>query len=150
MDSEIHMLSQEVIIASGSLIAWGMVLHYLIDWPFQNSWIAAHKTNWTHQSAYIHALAHGAIQLLVFPWWAALIIGITHFIIDLRWVVDRWSKLIRQIQPVEESPEVYAPGGKRPEVPAMPVDIGQNIRIWNDQTWHIAVIALMALMVTLT
>lgn len=52
-----------------------------------------------HPAAYIHAGMHGAAQLLVFPWWGALAIGVAHFFIDMRWPVVAWSKLIRQTQP---------------------------------------------------
>jgi hypothetical protein len=84
-----------------------------------------------HPAAYAHAALHGAAQLLIFPWPAALAIGITHLLIDTRWPVAAWSKLIRQTQP---DPTRF---------PVM--DIGADVRIWADQVWHIGVIALLAL-----
>lgn len=75
---------------------------------------------------------HGAAQLLVFPWWAAALIGATHLLIDTRVPVAWWSKLIRQTQP-------------DPVTPLPLVDIGTEVRILADQVWHIGVVAIMAL-----
>lgn len=84
-----------------------------------------------HPAAYIHAGMHGVAQLLVFPWWAALAIGVTHLLIDTRTPVVWWSRLIRQTQPKSDR---Y-------------LDIGAEVRVWSDQVWHIAVVALAALVV---
>jgi len=95
-----------------------------------------------HPAAYIHAGMHGAAQLLVFPWWAALAIGVTHLLIDTRIPVAWWSKLIRQTQPSGEQAVTWS--DPRP-LPVM--DIGADVRIWADQVWHIGVIALVSLAV---
>lgn len=136
--------------AATDLLIWGIVVHLLIDWLGQNEWIAVNKakrrfstwrrynfgvsTVWwdRHPAAYIHAAMHGAAQLLVFPWWAALAIGVTHLLIDTRVPVAWWSKLIRQTQP---DPSRF---------PVM--DIGADVRIWADQVWHIGVVAAVALL----
>jgi len=133
------------------LLIWGIVVHLVIDWLAQNEWIASYKAkrryfsayrpcHWwdRHPAAYVHAGLHGAAQLLVFPWPAALAIGITHLLIDTRVPVIWWSKLIRQTQPQARS---------YPLTDLM--DIGAEVRIWADQVWHIAVIALAALAVSL-
>jgi hypothetical protein len=141
-----------------SLLLWGLVVHLVVDWLGQNEWMAVNKMKrhtwlvpgdgilrapsrmhevsywwWRHPAAYVHAGLHGAAQLLVFPWYGALAIGITHLIIDTRWPVQAWSRLIRQTQP---DPSRF---------PLM--DIGAEVRIWNDQVWHIGVIAALALLV---
>jgi hypothetical protein len=143
------------------LLIWGIVVHLVIDWLGQNEWIAVNKAKrrqrwlngrkllevgggapithtqidsawWDrHPAAYVHAGMHGAAQLLVFPWPAALAIGVTHLLIDTRVPVAWWSRLIRQTQP---NPNL---------IPVM--DIGADVRIWADQVWHIGVIALVAL-----
>jgi hypothetical protein len=145
------------------LLIWGIVVHLVIDWLGQNEWMAVNKMKrrlrmpgaliWSkadeatypggqrtegpwwdrHPAGYVHAGLHGAAQLLVFPWYGALAIGVTHLIIDTRWPVQAWSKLIRQTQP---DPTRF---------PLM--DIGAEVRIWADQVWHIGVIALLALVV---
>lgn len=146
------------------LLIWGIVVHLVVDWLGQNEWMAVNKMKrrsrvvqvpsevsltgerysvpmrvdgpwWDrHPAAYVHAGLHGAAQLLVFPWYGALAIGVTHLIIDTRWPVQAWSKLIRQTQP---DPSRF---------PLM--DLGADVRIWADQVWHIGVIALLALAVT--
>lgn len=73
-------------------------------------------------------------NFFVFPWWAALAIGVTHLLIDTRVPVAWWSKLIRQTQP---DPSRF---------PVM--DIGADVRIWADQVWHIGVIAALSLAAT--
>ena len=115
-------------------------------WVYDSHW-------WDrHPAAYVHAGMHGAAQLLVFPWWAALAIGITHLLIDTRVPVAWWSKLIRQTQPegahlrlalYEADDDPKAPTFKGGPV----FDIGADVRIWADQVWHIGVIALLALLV---
>ena len=103
-----------------------------------------------HPAAYVHAGMHGAAQLLVFPWPAALAIGVTHLLIDTRVPVAWWSRLIRQTQPKLHLAKGFAPGARGKynvvaEIPASVMDIGADVRIWADQVWHIAVIALLAL-----
>lgn len=137
-------------------LIWGIVVHLVIDWLAQNEWMAVNKakrreywkqmqgggehgpfTRWwdRHPAAYVHAGLHGAAQLLVFPWPAALAIGVTHLLIDTRAPVAWWSKLIGQTQPT-------------PATPSPLMDIGAVVRIWADQVWHIGVIAVLALVVS--
>jgi len=121
-----------------TLILFGWLLHWFADWYLQNDWMACHKasrrklhaeypTAWwdRHPAAYVHAGIHTVIQLLIFPWWAALIIGFLHLIIDCRWILDRWGQLMHQ---TNEGP------------------IAIHISIWRDQIAHLMVIALVAVM----
>lgn len=141
--------------AAATLVVWGAVIHLLVDWLAQNEWIAVNKakravvtfgnpdeerTLWwlRHPAAYVHAGMHGAAQLLIFPWWAALFIGVTHLLIDTRKPVAWWSRLIRQTQPAQVQM------GLDPRV----MDIGSDVRIWADQVWHLGVIAGIALVVS--
>lgn len=159
------------------LLIWGVVVHLVIDWLAQNEWMAVNKAKrrvpvwgdrgigvagprwWDrHPAAYVHAGLHAAAQLLVFPWPAALAIGVTHLLIDTREPVEWWSKLIRQTQPAEVPHAlVYMAKAGEHEIrhvedaPAgSPVlmDLGAEVRIWVDQVWHVAVIALAALAVS--
>jgi hypothetical protein len=163
-----------------------MVLHLVVDWLGQNDWIAVNKVNLRHPAGWVHGLMHGAVQLLVFPWWAALAIGACHVAIDTRRPVAWWSRLIRQTQPRAlraVSPDAASPEGRpykmdfdgfawqiqsapRDRTEALeqqlddlrrdmvewtvPVyDLGTEVRIWSDQVWHIATVALAAVLVTL-
>jgi hypothetical protein len=145
--------------AATDLLIWGIVIHLAIDWLGQNEWMAVNKAKrrdlhlWTpdgpvtrwwdrHPAACIHAGMHGAAQLLIFPWWAALAIGVTHLLIDTRVPVAWWSRLIRQTQPSGEQ----AVSWQDPH-PLPVMDIGADVRIWADQVWHIGVVAIAALLV---
>lgn len=139
-------------------IVWGIVIHLFVDWILQNEWMALNKMKrrphkafqrdplfnphhptsspevwWDrHPAAYVHSGLHLIFMALVFPWWAALVVAIAHFFIDMRTPVAWWSKLIKQTQPSGQS-----------------FDIGADVRIWNDQVWHITVIALVALLISI-
>lgn len=151
--------------AAASLVVFGVVVHLVVDWLGQNDWMATHKAQrgkrqsgvfidaesgrplefdgpwWDrHPAAYVHAGIHGAAQLLVFPWWGALVVGVTHLLIDTRVPVAWWSRLIRQTQPQGISAVTW----DEPR-PVMLYDIGTDVRIWADQVWHIGVVALVAL-----
>jgi hypothetical protein len=154
-----------------------MVVHLIVDWLGQNEWMAVNKakrripggreallrwlhnkpiliynSHWwdRHPAAYVHAGLHGTAQLLVFPWPAALAIGITHLLIDTRVPAAWWSKLIRQTQPPlpQFRSALFDDEPDGPPFRGGPVfDIGSDVRIWADQVWHIAVIAALALAV---
>lgn len=110
------------------LLAWGVVLHLLVDWLGQNETIATRKMNLRDWPGWVHAAMHGSIQLLIFPWWAALAVGVTHLFIDTRKPVVWWSRTIGQTQPSGQG-----------------FDLGADVRIWVDQVWHIGAIAILAL-----
>lgn len=172
-------------LSAADLLVWGIVLHLVADWPLQNDWMANHKARrrelhaerfggmgkfgyasvwWDrHPAAYVHAGIHGLLLGLVFGWVAAPL-ALAHLVIDCRWPVARWSKLIRQTQPAGrsaiESPtrlvvtrwdqmERDAVNFKFEDEKAVPVyDIGLEVRFWTDQVFHIACIAVAALAVS--
>lgn len=127
-----------------TLLVWGVVAHLVADWLTQNEWIALHKqgrrtltSRWwdRHPSLYVHGAAHVLALLLVFPPAAALAIGFIHMVIDTKEPVIGWSRLIHQTTP-EQTP-----------VPPQYLSIGQAVTIAADQVWHIAVIALVAVVI---
>lgn len=121
--------------AWAALTLAGILLHLVGDWFFQNDWMAKNKTNWRHPAAFVHAGIHTVLPLLVFPVWAALIIGVLHFLIDLRSPLTWWGKFTRQTRPRS--------GGYSPEI----MDIGMEVAFWRDQVAHFIVIALVAALV---
>jgi hypothetical protein len=108
------------------LLVWGIVVHLVVDWLLQNEWIAVNKTNLRHPAGWIHATVHGVALLLVFPALAAAAIAFVHLLIDTRKPLAWWEKVVSQ---TSEGP-VAAP-----------------VHIWRDQTLHIAVLAVAALIV---
>ncbi len=158
------------------LLAWGIVAHLIADWPLQNDWMAKHKAErrnralspgwlgwlpggarwWDrHPAAYVHAGIHGLLLALVFGWFA-LPVAVAHLLIDTRKPVVWFSRLMRQTQPRREyaltlHDEAYVEDAARflaaMRRTAALYDVGTEVRFWTDQAWHIACIALAALVV---
>jgi hypothetical protein len=157
-------------LSASDLLVWGIVLHLIADWPLQNDWMANNKAlrrtrsangRWLlwnpipsvwwdrHPASYVHAGIHGLLLALVFGW-AAAPLALAHLVIDCRWPVARWSRLMRQTQPanppildIRQDTHVYLDNP-----PAyVAVDVGMEVRFWTDQVFHIACIAVAALAV---
>lgn len=103
-------------------------------------------------AAYVHAGIHGLLLAVVFGW-AAAFLALAHLIIDCRWIVAKLSQLIGQTQPGKaylNLPVYDDDGYQTSHVRATPLyDVGTEVRFWTDQVWHIACIALAAVLVTL-
>lgn len=156
------------------LLAWGLVAHLIADWLLQNGWLARHKSErrtrgwpmpdrwWDrHPAAYVHAGIHAVALTFVFGL-ASLPLAVAHLLIDTRVPVAWWSRVTRQTQPkvpvttVQHPTLGFTPGGpfsdQRATVlvrgPGAPVvDLGLLVRMANDQVWHVATIAIGALVV---
>ncbi len=109
---------------STELLLWGTTLHLIIDWLLQNEWMAVNKTQVRHPAGYVHAGLHTAAMLMIFPWAAALAIGVLHFLIDTRKPLEWWRHVVTQT--------TTGP-------------IALDVHIWRDQTVHVATIAIFAL-----
>lgn len=118
-------------LSASDLLVWGLVLHLVADWPLQNDWMANRKANLRHAAGYVHAGVHGLLLSLVFGW-VALPLAAVHLLIDTRRPVVWWSVMVRQTQPAGSS-----------------YDVGLEVRFWTDQVFHIACIAVAALLVTI-
>lgn len=133
-----------------ALLVWGVVAHLIADWPLQNDWMAKHKANLRHPAGYVHAGIHGVLLALVFGWVAAPL-ALAHLLIDTRKPVVWFSQLMRQTQPqgaMVRSVELCPDGRALPTPAAIPAfDVGLMVRFWTDQVWHVACIALAALLV---
>jgi hypothetical protein len=108
------------------LFVWGFVLHIVADWFLQNEWMATYKTSLRHPAAWVHSGIHFAAMLFVFPVWAALLIGVTHLLIDTRAPLQMWRRFYRQ---TTDGPVMLTFG------------------MWQDQAAHIAVLGAVALLV---
>ena len=108
------------------LLVWGTVIHLVVDWLFQNDWIAENKANLRHPAGYVHAGMHGLALLLVFPAGAAAALAVVHLLIDTRRPLQWWASVTQQRS---AGPE------------------GVSLMIWRDQVLHIATIAVAALIV---
>lgn len=159
-------------LSASELLIWGLVLHLIADWALQNDWMANNKmkrahlgdipgdgvfhapgkmhpyTLWfiRHPAAYVHSGIHGVLLALIFGW-VAIPLALAHLIIDCRWVVAWWSQLIKQTQPRGGEVVVHEEGVGWEDLPYY--SIGLEVRFWTDQVFHIACIALAAVLVTM-
>jgi hypothetical protein len=106
------------------LFVWGVVVHLVADWLFQTEWMAIHKSDLRHPAAWVHSAIHTVGLLLVFPWPVALLIGISHLLIDTRKPLIWWLRFVKRMPRSSNH---------------------QNIEVWVDQVMHITVLALLAL-----
>ena len=106
------------------LLVWGIVIQLVADWLLQNDWMALHKTNLPHPAALVHSGIHTAGFCLLFTWPIALLIGLTHLLIDPRKPLLWWMRVIKRM----------------PADTRMPI-----VEIWLDQVMHITVLAGVAL-----
>lgn len=132
-------------LTASELLVWGIVLHLVADWPLQNHWMANHKQNLLHPAAYLHAMVHVFLLTFVFGW-AAFALGFVHLLIDTRKPVEWWSKLVRQTQP-ENRYFFQRSDTSRKTYEIMVYDIGTEVRFWTDQVFHIACVAVAALLI---
>ena len=107
------------------LFVWAFVAHLAADWLFQTEWMVIHKVNLRHPAGYVHATVYALFMALVFPPLIALLIGVTHLLVDTR---ARALVDARRQAHGEDSPGTGA------------VEMGV------DQVFHIMVIAFFALM----
>src|SRR5690349_1322319 len=105
-------------------LVWGIMVHLIADWLFQNNWMAIHKIDLRHPAAWVHSGIHVVGLCLVFAWPVALLIGVTHLLIDTRKPLLWWMRVIKQI----------------PKDTRFPI-----VEIWLDQVMHIAVLAVVVL-----
>lgn len=108
------------------LFVWAFVAHLAADWLFQTEWMVIHKVNLRHPAGYVHATVYALFMALVFPPLIALLIGVTHLLVDTRVPVRWWMRVVKRMG--EDSPGTGA------------VEMGV------DQVFHIMVIAFFALM----
>lgn len=158
-------------LSAGDLLAFGIAIHLFADFPLQNDWMANNKAKrrerwrrrWNdhsdtqprdrwwdrHPAAYVHAGIHGVLLAFVFGW-VAIPLAVVHLIIDTRKPVVWWSQLVKQTQPKGDVVDLgYRTGFVDKRYLVVLYDIGTEVRIWTDQTFHIACVAVAALLVTL-
>lgn len=134
-------------LSAEGLTIFGIVLHLIADFPLQSGWMANKKVKVFHPAGYIHATIQGLCLAVIFGW-AAIPLAVVHLLIDFRKPVAWWSRLMRQTQPANR---IYFQRWNAvtptEEIPLY--DMGNEVRIWTDQVFHITCVAIAALLVTL-
>ena len=111
---------------AADILVWATAIHMAVDWLFQTDWMARNKTNLRHPAAYIHSGLHTLGLLLVFPWFIALGVGISHLLIDTRRPVIWWMNTVKQMP--QSSPIIT------------------HVEIWLDQIFHMAILVIAVLL----
>jgi uncharacterized membrane protein len=101
---------------------WAVVIHLVVDWLLQTEWMALNKRSLKHPAAYVHSGLHALGLLLIFPWWLALSVGITHLLIDTRKPITWWIDTIKQMPPT--------------------TPIYSQVEIWMDQIFHLLMLVI--------
>lgn len=114
----------EITVATLGIFVFASLAHFIFDFCLQNEWIANNKHNVRHPAGYVHSLIMTIPMLFFFPLWAAILIGVTHFIIDTRAPIKWWMNLMRNNLP-NEPWFLY-------------------VAITVDQIWHVTIIAILA------
>lgn len=108
------------------ILIWAVVIHLVVDWLLQTDWMARYKKSLTHPAAYVHSGLHTLGLLLIFPWWLALGVGISHLLIDTRKPVTWWIETIKQM-------------------PAT-TPIYTHVEMWLDQIFHVLMLFIAVLL----
>ena len=107
---------------NSSVLIWAVTIHMVVDWMLQTDWMARNKTNLRHPAAYVHSGLHALGLMLVFPWFLALGVGVTHLLIDTRKPVTWWIETIKQMPRT--------------------TPLFTTVEIWLDQIFHVLVLLL--------
>lgn len=108
-----------------NVLVWALVIHVIVDWLLQTDWMATNKQSIKHPAAWVHSGMHAAGLLLVFPWYLALGVGLSHLLIDTRHPVGWWIKHVKRMP---KSTPTYT-----------------HVEIWLDQIFHVSVIVIAVL-----
>lgn len=111
------------------LFILGLMAHLIADWFMQNAWQADNKANLRHPAAWVHFGSHLLLMALVWPFWAALAVAVSHALIDTRKPLVWWRTLMNQTQVrLDQKAEVNA--------------IAVHVAFWQDQAAHMIVLGL--------
>lgn len=108
------------------LLVWGIATHLLGDFFLQNAWESQNKSDLRGLAAWTHGATMTGMAVLVFPLPAALLIGLSHVLIDTRKPLEWWRRTFTQ----------------RAEGPAF-----YPFAMLQDQSAHILVMAAVALVI---
>ncbi|MCB0063981.1 MAG: DUF3307 domain-containing protein [Caldilineaceae bacterium] len=111
---------------SAGVLLWGIIAHLVADWPLQTEWMAVNKRDLHHIAAWVHSGIHGLLMALIFPWQLALLIGISHVLIDTRRPVTWWMRNVKKM--ATTAPNAH------------------TVEVWLDQVFHIIVLAVVVLL----
>ncbi len=104
-----------------------VLLHLVADWVLQNDWMALNKSDLRHPAGWVHGAIHAVLMLFVFPPFIALVVGLTHILIDTRAPATAWMRFYK---------------GKA-EGPYK-----THVAVWLDQVFHMIVLTIAVMVMT--
>ncbi len=91
-----------------TILVWAIIAHAIADWLLQNEWMAKNKTSLRHPAGYVHGLIYMICLMGVYPFWAALIVSITHILIDTRKPLQWWRRIFKRTPNAEgRLPDIF-------------------------------------------
>ena len=108
-----------------TLLVWGGLAHLVADWLFQTEWMVRHKADLRHPAGWVHGAIHALSLMLFWPWRLALIVGLSHLLIDTRKPIQWWKRL----------------SGKAAADPCSLLPQTMLVELWVDQVMHLVVLA---------
>lgn len=113
------------------LFILGLLAHLFADWFLQNDWQAANKVDLRHPAAWVHFACHLVCVAVVWPVLGALVVAVTHALIDTRKPLVWWRTLLGQKQwRADQSPTHNT--------------AAMLVAFWQDQAAHFLVLGFAA------
>lgn len=109
------------------LFIFGLMAHLVADWFLQNEYMALNKTSLAHPASWLHSGIHLVAYLFVFSPLVAVLLAVSHILIDTRVPLIWWRRFYKQTQ---EGP-VMVP-----------------FAMWQDQAVHLLCLGFTAWMVS--
>ncbi len=109
-----------------TLLVWGLITHVVADWLLQTDWMAIHKSDLRHPAGWVHSSIHTICLLWLLPWHLALLVGVSHLLIDTRIPLRWWMRVVKGIP-------TTAP-------------VFDDLAIWMDQMLHVIALAIIILL----
>ncbi|MEX1247112.1 MAG: hypothetical protein WEA61_01400 [Anaerolineales bacterium] len=101
----------------------GLIVHLVVDWFLQADWVSANKSSLRHPAAWVHSGLYVLGNLLVFSPLIAVLLGLSHMLLDTRVPLRWWRRLLQQDPQGED---------------------GRLFRMLQDQAAHTLIIGLAA------
>jgi len=114
---------------TSNLFIAGFIAHIIGDFMLQNEWMATYKTSLLHPASWVHSGIHFIVLLFVFSPFLALLLAISHLLIDTRVPLREWRRFYKQTND--------------PKNPAF-----ISFAMWQDQVLHLLCIYFAAWIVT--
>ena len=84
------------VVAATICMVWGFVIHVFTDWLVQTDWMAQNKASLKHAASWAHGFSFFPLFLIIFPWYIAFLLSLSHVLIDTRVPVKWFFKVAKK------------------------------------------------------